>query len=343
MSTQAIDVRPSQQMVPGTDFTREELDLIKSTVAPKLTDPEFKLFLYMARARGLNPIKKQIYAIKRWDSEQGREVMTIQTSIDGFRVIGERTGCYSPGREPKYCEREDGVLISATAYVMKRTADGTWHEVAATAFWDEYKQTKKGGDLTSFWRRMPRGQLAKCAEALAIRKAFPDDTAGIYTFDEMAQADNGREDAKPEPTIQSTIQMPRRLSEAKKEADDADPNGEVGSVRDGGHDPWVGAGATASPPEVIEVQPVLVPAEDGDDIEELLQASIDAQHQAKAEPVINQKDIGHLKKLVRDNGHDPEAVKRWLNRRGFASSKDITVSAFNAIRTRLADATPLEA
>jgi phage recombination protein Bet len=319
---QALAPVPAQQMVAGTDFTREELDLIKSTVAPKLTDPEFKLFLYMARARGLNPIKKQIYAIKRWDSEQGREVMTIQTSIDGFRVIGERTGCYSPGREPTYREREDGTLISATAYVMKRTADGTWHEVAATAYWDEYKQTKKGGDLTSFWRRMPHGQLAKCAEALAIRKAFPDDTAGIYTFDEMAQADNGQDERPPQPVVQ----MPRRLSERKNDA----PSDLV-------PDRIPADEAAALGARVVDVEPE-------DDIEALLDASIENAKAAKAdEPKISEKDRRHLMALMNEHGHTKDGVSAYLRTLGFESSKDVTVSAFGGIKRRLADPTPLGA
>lgn len=317
MSTQAIDIRPAQQMVPGTEFTREELDLIKSTVAPKLTDAEFKLFLYMAKARGLNPIKKQIYAVKRWDSEQGREVMTIQTAIDGFRLIAERTGKYAPGREPTYVDREGGGLVSATAYVRKMTADGTWHEVAATAFWDEYKQTKKGGELTSFWRRMPHGQLAKCAEALAIRKAFPDDTAGIYTFDEMAQADNGQDERLPAPTIT----MPRRLSERAK----PEPVVEV----------------VEQEPE-LELEPVLDQPE-AHDLENLLRQSLEERNPERPDPVISEKQRRMLHAAAKENGHDHEAIRRMLQRRGISSSKMITASQFDGVLRRLQSAEALEA
>lgn len=124
-------------------------------------------------------------------------------------------------------------------------------------------------------------------------------------------------------SVEPFVQMPRRKSEAKAEAAPAD---EVVIVAE----------------EIPPGDPISQ-AEPEDDIEALLQASID-QQQAKAdEPKINQKDVGHLKQLVRENGHDTEAVKRFLARRGFASSKDIPVSAFSAIRARLADPTPLEA
>ena len=130
---------------------------------------------------------KQIYPVKRWDSREKKEVMSIQTSIDGFRIIAERTGKYSPGKEPIYVCNGDR-LVSCTAYVKKMTIDGTWHEVAATAFYDEYVQKTKEGKVTSFWDRMPRVMLAKCAESMALRKAFPAELSGMYTSDEMSQA-----------------------------------------------------------------------------------------------------------------------------------------------------------
>ena len=115
--------------------------------------------------------------------------MTIQTGIDGYRLIAERTGKYSPGREPTYQYDEKGNIISATAYVKKQTSDGTWHEVAATAFFNEYCQRTKEGKPTRFWMQLGHAMIAKCAEALALRKAFPGDLSGIYTKEEMLQAD----------------------------------------------------------------------------------------------------------------------------------------------------------
>lgn len=178
---------------PGTSITipaqlnREQVELVKRTVAKGTTDDELKLFLYTCARTGLDPLAKQIHAIKRWNSREKREVMSIQTGIDGYRLIAERTGRYAPGQQPTY-ETEGGRLISATAYVKKLVA-GTWHEVAASAYWEEYVQTDREGMPTPTWKRMPRLMLAKCAEALALRRAFPAEMSGVYTFDEMAQAD----------------------------------------------------------------------------------------------------------------------------------------------------------
>ncbi len=164
----------------------DSLALLKATICKGVTDDEFKIFLHACVRTGLDPFMKQIYAVKRFES--GREVMTIQMGIDGFRLIAERTNKYAPGKEPSFAYNEKGDLVSATAYVRKQTTDGTWHEVSATAFYSEYVQRKKDGTPTKFWSQMPFNQLAKCAEALALRKSFPANLSGIYTHEEMAQA-----------------------------------------------------------------------------------------------------------------------------------------------------------
>lgn len=190
--TQALTViEGGAALAPAQQFARDQVDLIKRTVARGTTDDELRLFLYTAQRTGLDPLAKQIHAIKRWNGRERREVMSIQTGIDGYRLIAERTGRYAPGQQPTY-EVEGGKLIAATAYVKKLVA-GTWHEVAASAYWDEYAQTDRDGHPTPTWKRMPRLMLAKCAEALALRRAFPAEMSGVYTFEEMAQADSAPE------------------------------------------------------------------------------------------------------------------------------------------------------
>jgi len=80
-------------------------------------------------------------------------------------------------------------VVSATACVKKQVGD-TWHEVKATAFFEEYVQLKKDGLPTTMWKKMPRLMISKCAEALALRRAFPAELSGLYTVDEMGQADS---------------------------------------------------------------------------------------------------------------------------------------------------------
>lgn len=149
---------------------------------------ELELFANICQRTHLSPEMKQIYPVPRWDAKLGKEVFSFQVSIDGFRLIAERTGRYAPGRENTYTYNDKDELISATAFVKKQTADGTWHEVAYTAFFKEYVQLKKDGTPSKFWKDMEHVMLGKCAESCALRKAFPADLSGLYTVEEMSQA-----------------------------------------------------------------------------------------------------------------------------------------------------------
>ncbi len=170
-------------------FDDSKKELLKNTICKGATQDEFELFLHACKRTGLDPFMKQIYSVKRWDNNLKREAMTIQTGIDGYRLIAERTGRYCPGSKTDYVYNSEGHLVSATAYVKKQTNDGTWHEVSATAFFDEYCQRTKEGKPMAMWAKMARTMLAKCAESLALRKAFPGDLSGIYTKEEMIQSD----------------------------------------------------------------------------------------------------------------------------------------------------------
>lgn len=166
------------------------LETVKQTVCKDITNNEFKLFIHTCKRLGLDPMARQIYPVKRYDSHTKKEVMTIQTGIDGYRLIADRTGKYAPGKAPKFFYDDQSKLVAATAYVKKQTQDGTWHEVEATALYSEYVATTKGGYPTHFWKTKAHIMLSKCAEALALRKAFPSELSGIYTKEEMDQAEN---------------------------------------------------------------------------------------------------------------------------------------------------------
>ena len=79
-----------ERNLPLVDYSREQLDLIKEVYAKGATDAEFRLFVEIAKRKGLDIFSKQIFLVKRYDSTLQKEVMTPQTGIDGFRVIADQ-------------------------------------------------------------------------------------------------------------------------------------------------------------------------------------------------------------------------------------------------------------
>jgi phage recombination protein Bet len=207
-------VRQEQSITTG--MTREQVDLIKATVARGATDDELKLFLYTANRTQLDPLTKQIHFIKRrvWNSNTRDydQVGTIQTGIDGYRVVASRNGL--AGIEDAVFDAETEKHPNKATVTVYRMVDGQRVPFTASARWAEYVQASKEGEPVAMWKKMPYLMLAKVAEALALRKAFPNDLSGVCTNEEMAQA----ESEQPEPSQPVRYEVKRAQPAADDEA-----------------------------------------------------------------------------------------------------------------------------
>jgi phage recombination protein Bet len=201
-------------------FSADQVALIKRTICKEGSDDELKLFIAQCERTGLDPFSKQIYAIFRWDSKVGRNVMTIQTGVDGFRVIAGRNGQYAGQLGPMWCgvdgewkdvwTSNDPPVAAKVGVLRHDFKSALW----GTARFDAYASRGKDGKLTSFWAKMPELMIGKVAECLALRRAFPQELSGLYSAEEMKDGENstastgqakGRTSAQALPQISNQI------------------------------------------------------------------------------------------------------------------------------------------
>lgn len=184
----------------GLDLDDEKIELMRRTLARGASDDELALFVEQCQRTGLDPFARQIYSVRRkqWNSQTRSftEAQVIQVSIDGFRLIADRTHKYAGQVGPWWCGPDgewkevwlsDEPPAAAKVGVMRHD----FHQpLYAIALYKSYVQTNGQGDPVSRWKTDPAGMLAKCAEALGLRRAFPHELSGLYTTEEMGQADN---------------------------------------------------------------------------------------------------------------------------------------------------------
>jgi phage recombination protein Bet len=211
----------SSALANGT-VTPEQIELIKNTILkPKdrvASNDELALFIGQCSRTGLDPFARQIYGIFRKEKQGTRwvEKMTIQTGIDGFRVVAQRSNAYG-GQDGPFWQDADGQwheswpkakgLPSAAKVIARKVIGGQVVETPAIANFDEFAPRYPDGNLMGLWPQMPAHMIAKCAEALALRKAFPQELSGIYTADEMERTDLEAEVLVARPVLEEPIDV----------------------------------------------------------------------------------------------------------------------------------------
>ena len=189
---------------PGPAVTADHLQLIKATIAKDATPAELQLFLYDNARQGVHPLDKLIHFTKR----SGK--YTPITSIDFMRIRAAESG--------ECAGIDDAIFVGtpkekdfAAIVTVYRIVQGQRYPFTATARWTEYVP-----DQAFMWNKMPHTMLSKCAEALALRKAFPKQLSGLYSKEEMEQAGPpvssglppGGRAASPEPGDAATAGRP---------------------------------------------------------------------------------------------------------------------------------------
>lgn len=202
--TNAVTTYQGGAVAESREFTPEDVETLKTTICKGATDSELKLFIATCKHTGLDPFMRQIHAVKRWDSNEKREVMAIQVGIDGYRLTARRTG-EMQGMDGPYwtydgetwveLPREGATPLAARVIVYRK---GSERGYPAIARWSAYVQTTREGKPNSMWTRMGPEQLAKCAEALALRRAFPAELAALPQHVEYDESTEYGDDWTPE-------------------------------------------------------------------------------------------------------------------------------------------------
>lgn len=213
---EALPVVARRRDIQRPAFTPQQINLITETFRLNLPNykdgrrrellpHELSIFLHHVKSKRLDPLANQICAVWRWDKRINDYRMTVQTQIDGFRLIAARTGSYAGSDDPVYVVNDQGVPESATVTVW-RMVRGQRCAFTATARWTEY--CPAGDDAGFMWRSKPFLMIGKCAEGLALRKAFPAELSGMYLEEELAR---GEQEPSPAPAAaDATPKAPTR-------------------------------------------------------------------------------------------------------------------------------------
>lgn len=183
--------------IPAMQMKEEELmSVLQSSLYPGANPASIKMVLGYCKAAGLDPMQKPVHIVPMWDQKAGQMRDVVMPGIGLYRTqaarSGECAGISEPEFGPDVTETIGGQQITFPAWcrvtVKRRLPTGEMVEFTAKEFWKENYAVKGGKEKSiapnAMWTKRPYGQIAKCAEAQALRKAFPE-IGSWPTADEM--------------------------------------------------------------------------------------------------------------------------------------------------------------
>lgn len=217
------------QMLPALQMSEKELvEVLATSLYPNASVNSIKMVLGYCRAAGLDPMQKPVHIVPMWDAKSKSMRDVVMAGIGLYRVQAARSNSYGGITEPEFgpdvTEKVGGIEMTYPQWckvtVKRRLPDGSTADFSAVERWKENYATA-GKDSTApnaMWKKRPYGQLAKCAQAQALRMAFPE-IGSAPTADEMEgkSLDDGMTiDAEP---TTPTVTQPKSLTEGRKDAE----------------------------------------------------------------------------------------------------------------------------
>lgn len=195
-------------------FSSAQLDTIKRTCAKDTDNIEFNYFIAVANALGLDPLRRQIMANVYNKNNKAKRNVVVIVEIGGLRSIAARSGRYRPDDKPPAYVYDQGLVSDTNPKGIESCSVGAWYfddnqvwqRVDGTVYWDEFaaieddwewhpeirgKKVFSGEQtLSNTWKKMGRHMIAKCAEAHALRKGWPEELSGVYEHSEASNFDD---------------------------------------------------------------------------------------------------------------------------------------------------------
>lgn len=194
MGTELVKMSPSTiTELKKRNISGQTWKVIKETIFPGASDESALMAYDYCKVRKLDVLKRPVHIVPIWDAKAKKMVDTVWQSISELRTTAMRTGQYAGCDEtiygPDVTQKVGTVEIRfpewAQVIVYRMVAGQRVPFYGSKVRWLETVSTTKEGNPNAMWKQRPYGQLEKCAEAAALRKAFPEELGNEYCAEEM--------------------------------------------------------------------------------------------------------------------------------------------------------------